>query len=55
VQWGQSDVLEFDLKRTLRNGLIGALFGPVVCFSYLYHFLFKHLNKSVRIQEFNLT
>jgi hypothetical protein len=30
VQWGQSNVLEFDLKRTLRNGLIGALFGPVV-------------------------
>ena len=30
VQWGQRDMLEFDLSRILKNGLIGAMFGPVV-------------------------
>jgi len=33
VNWGKSEdvpLWEFDLKRTLRNGLIGAFFGPVV-------------------------
>lgn len=33
VNWGRVEnrqLWEFDLQRTLRNGLIGALFGPLV-------------------------
>ncbi|CAM9447102.1 unnamed protein product [Ectocarpus sp. 13 AM-2016] len=37
VNWGREEdvaLWEFDLQRTLRNGLIGACFGPVVHFYY---------------------
>lgn len=35
VEWGRTgNVLEFDLARTLRNGLIGAFFGPLVHWYY---------------------
>ncbi|CAM9467187.1 unnamed protein product [Ectocarpus sp. 8 AP-2014] len=37
VKWGREEdvaLWEFDLQRTLRNGLIGACFGPVVHFYY---------------------
>jgi|AntAceMinimDraft_5_1070358.scaffolds.fasta_scaffold486282_1 hypothetical protein len=30
VQWGRRHWLDFDLSRTLRNGAIGAMFGPLV-------------------------
>ncbi|CAM9449305.1 unnamed protein product [Scytosiphon promiscuus] len=39
VNWGREEDIplwEFDLQRTLRNGLIGALFGPVM--HYYYNF-----------------
>lgn len=35
VNWGRGKpLLEFDLARTARNGLIGAFFGPLVCYYY---------------------
>lgn len=35
VGWGRNgNVLDFDLGRTLRNGLIGAIFGPLVHYYY---------------------
>lgn len=36
VNWGREEdvqLWEFDLQRTLRNGLIGAIFGPLVRFT----------------------
>lgn len=36
VGWGRNGtgLLDFDLGRTLRNGLIGAIFGPLVHYYY---------------------
>ncbi|CAM9174600.1 unnamed protein product [Laminaria digitata] len=37
VNWGREEdvqLWEFDLQRTLRNGLIGAIFGPLVHYYY---------------------
>lgn len=35
VNWGRGKpLLEFDLGRTARNGVIGAFFGPLVCYYY---------------------
>lgn len=35
VNWGRDkSVLDFDLARTARNGLIGAFFGPLVHYYY---------------------
>ncbi len=36
VGWGRNggNLLDFDLGRTLRNGLIGAMFGPLVHYYY---------------------
>lgn len=35
VNWGRDkSVLDFDLARTARNGLIGAIFGPLVHYYY---------------------
>jgi hypothetical protein len=30
VEWGKRHWLDFDLVRTVRNGAIGAMFGPLV-------------------------
>ncbi|KAG5192399.1 hypothetical protein JKP88DRAFT_351915 [Tribonema minus] len=34
VEFGRRDILDFDLGRTLRNGLIGGMFGPLVHYYY---------------------
>lgn len=34
MDWGRKPLLEFDLIRTARNGLIGAVFGPLVTAYY---------------------
>ncbi|CAM9839049.1 unnamed protein product [Discosporangium mesarthrocarpum] len=50
VNWGKDkdrQLWEFDLQRTLRNGVIGAIFGPVVHYYYEFSDLVLPMNVAM--------